>query len=257
MLPLTKKQIQELASLKIKKYRDRQGLYLFSGLNTIEQCLSGPYLKINKVVIENGREALLKSVKLPGHTVIQTCSSKDLKKISDENTPQGILLVAHKPAIDKNRWNDPSSNILYLHEINDPGNLGAILRTVLWYGVKTILLSENSADPYQPKVVRSSAGSITHLKIIENVDPQWLASLKEKNVLFIGTGLKSGQPPEKIAKKIDNSWLLMMGSEAHGLHPGLLQLCDHIISIPRKGIGESLNLAVSAGICLHILVNKP
>ncbi|MBN2424397.1 MAG: RNA methyltransferase [Calditrichaceae bacterium] len=257
MLPLTKKQIQELASLKIKKYRDRQGLYIISGLNTVEQCVSGPYLKINKVVIENGREPLLKSIKLPGHAIIQTCSAKDFKKISDENTPQGILLVVQKPDIDKKRWYDSPSDILYLHEINDPGNLGAIFRTALWYGIKTILLSGNSADPYQPKVARSSAGSITYLKIIENVHPEWLSSLKEKNVLFIGTDLKSGQPPEKIAQKIDKPWLLMMGSEAHGLNAGLLRLCDHIISISGKGIGESLNLAVSAGICLHILTNKP
>lgn len=245
--------MQQIAALKLKKYRDRSGQYQINGVNAIEQSLSGQFLLIDKVVVERGKESLLTDFAWPQNTLFFSCSKRDFGRVSAEKSPQGVMIVARRPATSVDNLNTLKAPALYLHQVNDPGNLGAIIRTALWYGIENILLSPDSADPFQPKTVRAAAGGITHVKLFENTVSEKLEVLNHCGMILIGTKAADGEAPEQIIKKIKENWVLLMGSEAHGLPEDLLQRCHYTISLPRYGSGESLNLAVSAGICLHVL----
>ncbi len=253
MNPLSRKQMQQAAALRLKKYRDQSGLYQIGGVNTIEQSLSGKHLQIDKVIVEKGKESMLKVFNWPINTSFFSIHRRDFQRISAEKSPQGILMIARRPATLVENLDHLKSSALYLHQVNDPGNLGTIIRTALWYGIEHILLSPESADPFQPKTVRAAAGAITHINLYENVDTAGIKLLEKNGTILIGTKADGGKSAEAIAQKVEMNWLLMMGSEAHGLSPDILELCQHTVTLPRFGKGESLNLAVSTGICLHLL----
>ena len=142
------------------------------------------------------------------------------------------------------------NSILFLDRISDPGNLGTIIRSAEWFGFKTILLSSNSADPFQPKVVRSSAGTLLNITIFENVEASQLENLKnELGFKIYATDISDGQDIAQF--KFAQKSIIMMGSEAHGLNPELAKICDEKIYIKRSGSGESLNLANAATIIMY------
>ena len=140
--------------------------------------------------------------------------------------------------------------MLYLVEISDPGNLGTIIRTAVWFGIDHIMLSDCSVDPFNPKTVRSSAGAIFDAVIYENVGfPDVCKALRAEGYQFVATTPRDGTDL--------SSWMpsagsvIMFGPEAEGLPEPLISQADVRVTIPQSGPAESLNLAVSAGIVLY------
>jgi len=167
---VSKNYLLQLAKLKQKKYRDQSGLYMISGVNAVESAVNAPHPRIQEILLNERRIALLDELNLKDKTKVNIpiyrLSERDFARISDERSPQGIAAVTKKRTLDIQSNPPQSSEIIYLDRISDPGNLGAIIRTALWFGIKTILLSPGSADPYQPKVARAStAVSYTHLTL--------------------------------------------------------------------------------------------
>jgi len=252
MQPISKTLVQELVKLKQKKYRDTQQRYLVSGLNAVQGALESQRVNPQMVLIQQGRESYLDILPEEFSAPVYELEEKDFKRLSDEKTPQGIALVIEKPLMDLDEFQLRSSLLLYLQDINDPGNLGTIIRSAVWFGVDTILLSSGSVDPFQPKAVRASAGFITQMQIYEQVDIEELGRLTEKNKMQLaGTVVKSGTSLNEFKYSADSPLLLAFGSEAHGLSDDVLDLCRQHITIPKKGRGESLNLAISVALCLY------
>jgi TrmH family RNA methyltransferase len=253
MIPsLSKAALQDVVKLQQKKYRDKQKRYLVKGWNAVQGCLEQPGPQIEAVLVQHGEEAYLQ--KLPAEIRKQAflLSEKEFKRIGDERAPQGIALLVKRPETRPDWAAASCKKIIYLEEINDPGNLGTIIRSALWFGADSIWLSPGSADPFQPKVVRASAGFVAHAALFEGVDTQQLEQFKiEKNALIAGTVLQRGQSVRTWSPPQNRPWLLAFGSEAHGLSPQMEALCDVRLTIPRAGVGESLNLGVSVAICLY------
>ena len=138
---------------------------------------------------------------------------------------------------------------LVLDTIQDPGNLGTIIRTADWFGIEQIFCSNDSADMYNPKVVQSTMGSIARVKIFYTDLAAWLQDQKD---LFIYAAALEGQ--NVTAMKKINEGLIVLGNESKGISPSIFDLVDLKITIPRKGSTESLNAAVAAGIILSHIV---
>ncbi len=253
------RQIQETSKLLQKKYRDRYNRYLISGRHAISAALQAEELRPVELFVTAGALSLLSDLPLPPDLPVFQITEKEAKKISAEVTPQGLVLVAERPGTlpEQTEFQAP---LLYLEEINDPGNLGTIIRTACWFGLKQILLSPNSADPYQPKSVRASAGYVSHLSIFENVTRDDLESIKKKtHFKLVGTSVSDGVPLPELTDQTGNELILAFGSEAHGLSDHLLQICDAQMTIPGQGMTESLNLSTAVAIALYqvqIIENK-
>lgn len=251
---LSKNRLKQLTKLHQKKYRDLDKQFLISGLRAVQEVLKNPQSCV-EIIIEESKSDILFELNAKDIAGIQQYSltAKDFNGLVDEKNPQGICLVVEMPT-----KNDPGKidgqNILYLDKINDPGNLGTIIRSAAWFGINAILLSPQSADPYQIKVTRSTAGNILNLPIYQEVDIDHLKDLKKSGYSLIGTNVSHGK--EISLMKFPAKRLFLLGSEAHGLNKELQDICEEVCYIKRFGKGDSLNLANAASIIMHQMVNN-
>ncbi|MCB0283287.1 MAG: RNA methyltransferase [Calditrichaeota bacterium] len=250
MFPLlSQNRLKFFQKLNQKKYRDREGLYIISGLRALQGAVSADNPEIETIIVAESRQSLLGQLNLRNSSIpVQLISEKDFAVLSDEKTPQGICAILRKPETVFKQQNIKEKLLFYFDRINDPGNLGTVIRSAAWFGIKSILLSPESADPFQPKAVRSSAGSITSMNIYENVQKSDLMHLKKTGYRVYATNSDEGTNLDNL--KSTDSAIIMMGSEAHGLDQNIFELADHRISIARLGNGESLNLAIAASIIM-------
>jgi RNA methyltransferase, TrmH family len=177
----------------------------------------------------------------------------EVESISDTVNSQGIVVAA--------RWNDIKPDIflpakkaviIAIDRVADPGNIGTIIRTAAWFGVTGVMLGDGCADLLNPKTVRSTMGAIFQIPICRNVKlPEELPKLKMQGYKIAAATL-GGSPEWRNWGAAEKS-ILVLGSEAHGISREVLAISDIQVTIPRRGIGESLNVAVSAGILLSAL----
>ena len=181
--------------------------------------------------------------KLPLYSI----PAKLASRVADTEESQGIFAVMRMPA---QSLTIQSDIVLALNGVQDPGNVGTIIRAAAWFGVKTILLGEGTADPYAPKVIRSTQGSIFDIVL------ETKAELTSRVRHLKGRGYRSfaatldEDATSLYEMPLPEKALLLLGSEAHGLNSELSKLADEKIIIPRYGSGESLNVAMSAAIVL-------
>lgn len=167
----------------------------------------------------------------------------ELEKISALQTPQGILALIEIPINDSFNEDQTDGITIVLDGIQDPGNLGTIIRTADWFGFKEIVCSENTVDIYNPKVIQATMGSLARVKVsyanLESI--LMISKLPKYGTLLNGNNLFQTQWPKK--------GYLIFGSEGNGITDNILKLITHPITIPGAGNTESLNVAISAAIC--------
>ncbi len=201
-----------------------------------------------------GRE-LINAVSETGANVSVVANSI-FQTIADAKTSQGIILIVEKPRTLKDNFESKFKDflndfpvVLLLSEINNPSNLGAILRTIEAVGAAHVIISENSADAFSPKAGRAAMGANLRLNIWENAAlPEVLAWANEKNLVTTAADIGAKNSYTQIDWKSPR--LLIFGSEAHGLSADVLNFIEQKIYIPMENDVESLNLAVSCGIIL-------
>lgn len=253
---LTQNRLKFYQKLNQKKYRDREALYIISGLRAVKESLSATALAVDTIILAENKLSLIDDLNLKSKPfAIQLVSEKDFTALNDEKTPQGICAVAkkHEMHFSAEKFND--NLLFYFDRINDPGNLGTVIRSAAWFGIKAILLSPESADPYQPKSVRASAGVLASMNIYENVPDSGLQQLKNQGYQLYATDSSEGKDLNRIQP--NHRSIVLVGSEAHGLDKNIQALADHKISIPRVGSGESLNLAIAASIIMFQATKPP
>ena len=172
-----------------------------------------------------------------------------MRAVSDLPTPQGIIAVMHleekKLSIDSGGW-------LMLDHVQDPGNVGTMIRTADAFGLSGVLLGKGTADIYSTKVLRSMQGSNYHLPVITVDLNQIIPDLKKKGFMVYGTELNEQAVALTKIKPTEN-YAIIMGNEGQGVSSELLALADQNIYIPMKGNAESLNVGVATGILLYQL----
>lgn len=248
--------IKKIKSLKEKKYRDIENCYIVEGIKLVKEAIV-ENAKIKQIVVcedcikdgEIDKDALYEIAK---YDVVYV-TEKVFKTITDVKTPQGIIAVIEKNNI--NSKIDYSQDIIIaLDGVQDPGNLGTILRTVDSANLKQIILSKDSADSYNPKVVRSTMGAIFRVNIIEADSlKEMLQEAKKNNFKVMVTSLdtKNSIYDVDYSKKV-----IVIGNEANGVSKEVQAIADEKVKIPMLGKTESLNASVAAGIMIYEYVRK-
>jgi len=203
-----------------------------------------------------GREMLkaLKAKRIP----VSFCSDKAFRSIAETVNPQGIVLLAERPdEADGKRLfsSDETVLLIYCFEINDPSNLGALLRTADAAGVSGVILSPNSTDPFSPKALRASMGAAFRVPIASGVEFMNLDQHAEENgVTTIAAAAEAGQ--YHFDADLRKPVIIVLGGEANGLPADVIEACDKKVRIPMQPGVESLNLAVSGAVILYEAVRQ-
>lgn len=246
----SKAQLKYWAGLDQGKIRRREGQFLAEGGKVVREALRSSW-GIEYFLVRHDKEELWKSLipDMAGKTVYELTEA-EWKKISQDKESEGIAVLMTMPHIRSRTEISPEHEprLLLLYQVANPSNLGAILRSAHWFGIKTVLLSKDSVDLTHPKVIRSSMGSVFHLEIIDQVDfMQDLPEIKQRYSL-IGTSVRGGAPPHPGG---DKPSAVLLGSESHGLPEKLLAQTDERWCISRLGDAESLSLPQAAAILLY------
>ncbi|OGH65948.1 MAG: hypothetical protein A3B90_02955 [Candidatus Magasanikbacteria bacterium RIFCSPHIGHO2_02_FULL_41_13] len=244
---LTENIRKHIKKLTQKKYREEFREFLVEGVKGVEEALvSG--LEITTIILEDEKTV---PVELPlfvdaGPTVLYA-SKSDVKEIKTTETFPGIMAIVKMPTLSLTDF-DFEAPIICLDGVKDPGNLGTIIRSADWFGVKNILLSEDCVDTYNEKVVRSTMGSIFRSKIFEskNLVPD-LKILQGKEYTVVGMQM-AGDSIKDL--KFNKKTVCVFGSESHGISIQVQTVLNQSCTIPRIGEAESLNVAIAAGIVL-------
>lgn len=259
MSTITKAEGKYYASLKQKKYRDIEKKFIIEGTHLIEEALTSEYYSKNldKVFIRNDYtdDAILKKLSKAGVPVF-SIESKTFDKIADTVTPQGIFGIVKY--LDTAPEASQGSLIIAFDEINDPGNLGTILRTAYWFGVKGAALSKNSVDIYNPKVIRSSQGGSFNILAETNLDLHpYLTSKQKDGWTVLLTDLSAEENISELDFKTGEKYVVVFGSEANGISKEILDDSNfRRVKIRSYSDCESLNVGVSVGIVLNEIISK-
>ncbi len=245
MEQISKQGIKRLKRYKMKKYRDLDSRFLAEGRKLVLELLHSS-CPVELIVVT--QQWLDKNNTVDQFSVpTLLCDEKEFNQLSQLRQPDGILACCHqlvpKP-YQKRGWT------LVLDHLNNPGNLGTIIRTADWFGFNEIICDTNTVDVYNHKVIQSTMGSIVRISV-HYTDIK--AYLSTQNRPVFGATLQ-GQRLEETAFK--ESGIVLMGNESHGIDNALFPFIDQEITIPKIGQAESLNVAVATGIILSSIANK-
>ena len=248
----SKTDIKQLSRLSTKKGRNEYGLYLIEGLRIIRSALRAQ-APINRIFVTAKFEESVdyQSISNLFNKILkpEIIDEKTMKQITQTVTPSGILAVCSLPKITE-LPSAIASNWLYLDKIADPGNLGTLLRSAAWFGTTQVALSPHCADPFNPKVMRGGMGAHFSLQMVTNCD---LRQFKSSDHLIIGADHRGMSIVDFNNNAKD--WVLVIGSEAHGISKENSNHIEYSLSIPANGSGNSLNAAVAGSIILYCLNN--
>jgi TrmH family RNA methyltransferase len=240
---LVKSQVKYIQSLGHKKFRDADGVFVAEGPKIVEELLQSDNLKLVHCFATDSWLNVHDGMRKDRKELFISINDKELERISFHSTPNQVLAVFTKPVF--NRLEIQEGVILLLDTIQDPGNLGTILRTADWFGVKRVVCSEDTVDVFNPKVVQSAMGSLVRIEIIYTNLIEYI-KLNPGIPVYAGS-LDGNDLDEKI--KLTKG-MLLMGNESKGISRSLESMAFKKIRIPGKGGAESLNVAIATGILL-------
>jgi len=260
MQELTKEKLRQIYRLKTEKGRGKEEKFLIEGLRLCQEAFSSGW-DVQLVFFSSefggsaAGEKLIQQFSKKG-TEIFRLKKKEIEKLTDTETPQGIMAVVKKKKFTLSRdFLKESSLLLGLDSIRDPGNLGTMIRTADAAGADGVLLSKGCVELYNPKVVRSTMGSLFHLPVIESLDlPEVIPDLKKDGFRITVSEVHEGK--DYTAVDYPEKTCLVIGSEASGISQQILNLADERVRIPIFGKAESLNASVAAGVFLYEMVRN-
>lgn len=228
-----------------RKERDRSGEFLIEGFHLVEEAIKNESEILNIIVRED--------VDIPANWNIDNIYVVEVTaQVADEfaetEHSQGIFAQVKQPTVskeDQTKW----TKLLLVDAVQDPGNIGTMIRTADAAGIDAVILGKGCADPFNPKTVRSTQGSIFHIPVVRGDLGEWIDSLKEKEIPVYGTALENAVLYHQVKK--EGKFALIMGNEGSGIDSNILAKTDANVIIPIMGKAESLNVAVATGIVLY------
>lgn len=233
--------IKEINRLKEKKYRDLTGTFLIEGEHLVEEALNNNLIK--ELIVLEGENNYQDNIKI---TIV---TKEVMKKLSTMDSYPKVIGVCNKLG-----KQEIKGNIIILEDIQDPGNLGTIIRSSVAFDIDTIILSPKTVDLYNHKVIRSTQGMIFNTNIIVEDLQSIIPKLKENNYKIYGTKVDNGKDVKQITK--EDKYALVIGNEGHGMSDEISNLCDEHLYIKMNSKVESLNAGVAASILLYELRGK-
>lgn len=234
--------VKEIRSLSDKKFRDALGLYVVESIKLVKEAVA-LNLPIKVVVgTQKGIDAL-------GFVPFKTeiLSDEIFKYVSEQVSPQGVIAIVNKP---DNAFECDNHCSLLLDGVSDPSNVGAIIRTAAASGYKTVYMTDDCADPFSPKAVRSAMGGIFRVKVVRDSVQNLLDGIKNPITVADMYG------KNVFNERIDENFCLVIGNEGKGVSDLVKSRAKYTVSIPMENGMESLNAAVSAGILMYNLKRK-
>lgn len=251
MNTLSNNRLKALAAYRQQKACDAEGLFVVEGIKmAVEALRSGWTIKVLCATpdawraVEGRHDAALVSVEM------YEAKPEQIDRLSSLRTPQGIWLLVERPQIAESSLNDDF--VLALDGIQDPGNMGTILRTCDWFGVRQVLCSRETVSCYNPKVVQATMGAIFRTRVEYCDLAPRLVAMKDYGYRVCGAMLDG---EDAFSAKKEKPSLLVIGNEGHGISPEVAETIDHRLTIPNiGGTCESLNASVATGILLSLFV---
>lgn len=240
---VSKNELKIIKSLKVKKYRLREKRFLVEGTKNVLELINSDF----EVDVILGAESFFENENgLDSNHRIEVVNSKTLESISSFKSANSCVAVAKVIEFEIDQI-EMDKQLFVLDGVNDPGNLGTIIRTLDWFGFNQMVCSENTADFYNPKVINSTMGSFSRMKIVYTDLPTFLDEYKYAvyGAEMEGTNL--------FDTNIDHPSIIAMGSESHGLSTDVKSKLSESITIPKYGSAESLNVGVATGIIASYL----
>lgn len=222
-----------------KKYRDEFGIYLVEGEHLVEEAYKSGVL--DKVIVLDGEDYSYDNIVYVSYEVMKAISSLD--------NPNKIMGVCKK----KENIEIVGKRFLLLDGIQDPGNLGTIVRSAVAFNIDTIILSDDTVDLYNPKVLRSTQGMIFHTNIFSYDIVAFINILKSMGITVYGTDVNNGIDARELSSLDKASFALVMGNEGNGVRKEVKELCDKNLYINMNENVESLNVGVATSILLYEL----
>ena len=248
--------IKHIRKLKDKKYRDESNEYVVEGVKLVEEAVK-ENAKIKQIIV---CEDTTRTYEIPTHIMLEiakyeciSVSDKIFNIITQVTNPQGIMAIIEKNAQDA-QIDYTQDIIVVLDDVQDPGNLGTILRTVDSIGLNQIIVSKGTADAFNSKVVRSTMGAIFRIKIIEVENlAQVIKEMRKHHFKLMVTSL---QTKNSIYDIDFNKKIIVIGNEANGVSKEIQDMADEKAKIPMLGRTESLNASVAAGVVMYEYVRQ-
>jgi TrmH family RNA methyltransferase len=252
-MPVSKAQIKLIQSLKLKKYRQKYRKFVVEGSKILQEVLPGhPHLIDVLYATEGWLERHASALK-NSNFLIEELTERELKKISFLKTPQEVLAVLNHQPFSPDWTSLQQDLVLYADGLQDPGNLGTILRIADWFGIRTLLCSPDTVDWQNPKVIQASMGAFLRVQVIETDWETLRAQLPD--VPAYATVMEGQNVMEA---EVGTNGIVVIGNEGRGIRPSVLESCAHRLSIPRheRGGAESLNAGIATGIILAALRHR-
>lgn len=241
---LKNQKVQQWRSLKERKGRRETGCFMVEGRKMVEEAVASRF-PVEAILVDAAR---IGDFDLPGDIPLYTMPEHVLAAVCDTKTPQGIAAVVRM--VNSAELGD---KLVAMDGVQDPGNVGTIIRTADAAGIEGVVLSTQCADVFSPKVLRATMGSIFRMGIVVTDDlPAALESLKASDSSVISSQL-DGEPFYE-RSPVGEKFCLVIGSEGNGVSPQVQRLATHRVKLPMRGGAESLNAAVAAGIMMYELM---
>jgi RNA methyltransferase, TrmH family len=239
-MTLSRSQVKYIQSLGHKKFRDEEGVFVAEGPKTVGELLRIPGVRNRQVYAL--KQWIAAEPGMAG-VPVQEVSEADLERCSGFSTPNQVLAVFEKPTFPSPEFNRGITVVL--DGIQDPGNLGTIVRIADWFGIDAVFCSGDCADVFNSKAIQSTMGSIGRVQVLYGDPGEMIRHYPELPVYAAVLGGKELYLVESTSRG-----LVVIGNESRGIRPGLLELATERLTIPGKGRAESLNAAVATGIIL-------
>ena len=245
---LVKSQVKYIQSLGHKKFRDAEGVFVAEGPKLVQELLQSGNTAL--VTVYATRDWLIENESLlNGKNNAVEMNFHELERISFLTSPAQVLAIFRKPVFDVQE--KPGGITLVLDNVQDPGNLGTIIRTADWFGVKRMVCSPDTADLFNPKVVQSTMGSIAR---VETSYQDLVQYMDAHPAIPSFVAVLNGEDLDR--QKWISEGMILIGNESRGLQQDLIRRASHRIRIPGSGSAESLNVAVATGIILYGIQNN-
>jgi RNA methyltransferase, TrmH family len=242
---LSKARIKFIKSLQIKKYRKQEQCFIVQGAKSVQELLHSDFETLMVV----GTPSFLEHLPITSKGEVFETSEAELKGLGEFQSNEAGLAIARMKPDPAFRLKD-GEFVLALDDIRDPGNLGTIIRTADWYGIGTVVASEETADFYNPKVINSTMGSFTRV----HVHYESLAEVFSKTKLKIYGAFLEGRNIHQ--ESFSSGGVILIGNESRGISDGLKKFVTDKITIPRYGEAESLNAAIATAIIFDNIRRK-
>jgi TrmH family RNA methyltransferase len=244
---ISQSELKYYSSLLVKKFRNKENKFIVEGSKIVEEGLLSNYICEVTFVTSAFLDSHPEIIEQTKTKKLVQLKSSEFQKLSDTRTPQGIAAVFNKNYPKKDINEVKEDFLVLIDNVSDPGNLGTILRTCDWFGINTVLISNQSVEYLNPKVIRSSMGSIFHLNIYEEFDLNKLEVMKKRNYKIICSDLQGKNINDF---QFQNKSIIVFSNESLGPSEIIKSLADELVTIPKKGKAESLNVSSAAAIIL-------